>query len=110
MKSYVTLTDENFNKEVLDSKQPVLVDFWAPWCMPCKMIAPTIEKLADDFKGKVKVGKLNTDENSFVASQYQIMGIPSLLLYKDGQIVERIVGVVPKEQIEFVLNIHAELN
>ncbi len=104
MKNYVTLTDENFNEEVHKSDEPVLVDFWAPWCMPCKMIAPVIEEIADEFSGKVKVGKLNTDENTNTALQYQIRGIPSLILYKNGKIVERIVGVVPKKNIVELLS------
>ena len=104
MKNYVTLTDENFEQEVGKSDKPVLVDFWAPWCMPCQMLAPAIEAIADKYSNKVKVGKLNTDENVNTAMQYQIRGIPSLLVYQNGEVVDRIVGVVPKESIEQVLN------
>ncbi len=99
MEHPITLTDTNFRNEVLESQEPVLVDFWAPWCGPCKMIAPVIEEVAKEFAGKVKVGKLNTDDNQNTAAQFRIMGIPSLLIYKDGEVVDRIVGVVPKQQI-----------
>jgi len=110
MEKYVTLTDANFSEEVLSSDMPVLVDFWAPWCMPCRMIAPAIEELAAEYSGKVKVGKLNTDENQGTAMQFQIMGIPSLLIYKNGQVVDRIVGVVPKDHIAQKLQQHVVLN
>ena len=110
MNSVATFTDTNFKSEVLESDTPVLVDFWAAWCMPCKMIAPIVEEIAGDFNGKVKVGKLNTDENQITAMEYQIMGIPSLLVYKNGQVVDRIVGVVPKEQIKRTLEAHTVLN
>lgn len=110
MNSVATFTDTNFKSEVLESDTPVLVDFWAAWCMPCKMIAPIVEEIAGDFNGKVKVGKLNTDENQRTAMEYQIMGIPSLLVYKNGQVVDRIVGVVPKEQIKRTLEAHTVLN
>ena len=96
---YITLTDANFNSEVLESKVPVLVDFWASWCGPCMMLGPTIEEIADDFSGKVKVCKLNTDENEKVASQYRISAIPTLLFFKDGKIVDQSVGVLSKNAI-----------
>ncbi len=103
-----TLTDTNFETEVLKSDVPVLVDFWAEWCYPCRMIAPVVEEIARDYAGKLKVGKLNTDENRFTPSQYGISGIPTLLLFKNGEVVDRIVGALPKhsivEKLEYFLN------
>ena len=94
----ITLTDQNFEEEVIKSNSsPVLVDFWAPWCGPCKMLGPIIEELAEDFKGKIKIGKLNVDENSETAGRYEVLGIPSLKFFKDGKIVSEITGVQPKE-------------
>lgn len=93
----ITLTDQNFEKEVLESEMPVLVDFWAPWCMPCRAIAPVIEELAKEFKGKIKVGKLNVDENPATAQKYGIMSIPALIFFKDGAVVEQLIGVQPKQ-------------
>ena len=110
MGNYITLTDDTFDQEVLKSDKPVLVDFWAEWCMPCKMIAPIMEELAKDYNGQVKIAKLDIDENNQTASQFQVMSIPSLLLYKDGEVVERIVGVVPKEQIEGILDSYVKSN
>ena len=109
-KKLSTFTDQNFKQEVLGSDKPVLVDFWASWCMPCKMIAPVVEDVANEFDGKIKVGKLNTDENQMVAAEYKIMGIPSLLIYKNGEVVDRIVGVVPKEHITKALEAHVTMN
>jgi len=94
----IEFTDANFEQEVLESDQPVLVDFWAEWCMPCKMLGPTIEELGDDFAGRVKVGKLDTDANRDTAIKYQIDAIPSVLLFKDGQVVQKIVGVKTKQE------------
>ena len=100
------VTDANFQKEVVKSKQPVLVDFWAVWCGPCKMMSPVVEELAKELKGKVKVVKLNTDENPKTAKAYQIRGIPSLYLFKDGKVVEQVVGAVPKEELLNAINKH----
>ncbi|HEX8522004.1 MAG TPA: thioredoxin [Tepidisphaeraceae bacterium] len=86
-------TDQNFEQEVLQSPEPVLVDFWAEWCMPCRMLAPTIEKLSKDYQGKVKVGKLDTDSNRDVAMRYSISAIPTVILFKGGQVVQKFVGL-----------------
>jgi thioredoxin 2 len=97
--SPVTVTDATFTAEVLQSPLPVLVDVWAPWCGPCRMVAPVVEEIARDFAGRLKVVKLNSDENRMVPSQYQIQGIPTLLLLKNGQLVDRVVGAAPKAQL-----------
>jgi len=106
----VTLTDQNFEEEVIKSNSlPVLVDFWASWCGPCRMLGPIIEELAKDFEGKIKIGKLNVDENSEIAGKYEILGIPSLKIFKDGKIVDEITGVQPKEiLVEKIKNIIGE--
>lgn len=100
MSAEVTLTSENFNKEVLESKIPVLVDFWAEWCMPCKMIAPSLAQIAESYKDRIKVGKLNVDEQSDLASQYGIISIPTLIVFKDGQVARQKVGAMPRHEIE----------
>lgn len=94
------ITSSIFKNEVLDSDIPVVVDFWAPWCGPCRMVAPVLEEISQKMNGKIKFVKLNTDENQKTAMDYQIMAIPSLLIFKDGQEVDRIVGFVPQEQLE----------
>ncbi len=99
----VTLKDDNFETEVLNSEVPVLVDFWAPWCAPCRMIAPAVESLADEYQGKAKIGKLNIDESQAVAQKYNVMSIPTLLVFKGGAPVNQAVGAVPKAQIEEML-------
>jgi thioredoxin 1 len=96
----VELTSATWDKEVSESKGLVMVDFWAVWCGPCRMIAPTIEELSKEYAGKVKVGKLNTDENPDVASKFKIMGIPTIIFFKDGEKVDQIVGAVPKPQLK----------
>lgn len=102
----VTLTDEGFDSDVLQSDVPVLVDFWAIWCGPCRMMAPVIDEIADDYAGKAKVGKLDVDSNPQSASRYQVRGIPTLLLFKGGEVVEQLVGAVPKERVVEALNGH----
>lgn len=93
----VTLTDQNFDQEVLQSRIPVLVDFWASWCGPCLMAAPIIEELAKEYEGKIKVGKLNVDDNPQTAAKYQVMSIPTVILFRDGQEVGRQIGFSGKE-------------
>ncbi|WP_343246524.1 thioredoxin [Diplocloster hominis] len=100
----LTFNDENFEQEVLKSDIPVLVDFYADWCGPCKMMGPVVEKLADAYNGKVKVGKLNVDNSMETAGKYRVMSIPTFIIFKDGQPVDTIQGAVPKEMIESKLN------
>ena len=101
-----TFTDGNFDADVLKSGAPVLVDFWAEWCGPCKRLAPTIDALAGDYAGKVTIGKLNVDENPNTPGKYAVRGIPALLLFKGGQLVDQIVGLQPKENIKQVIDRH----
>jgi len=93
------ITDENFESEVLNSNLPVLIDFWAAWCGPCRMIAPLVEELAGEYEGKVKIGKLDVDNNQQTAIKYGVRSIPTLLVFKNGEIKDTIIGAVPKSQI-----------
>ena len=100
MSNEIQVTDANFEAEVVKSAIPVLVDFWAPWCGPCRMIGPVIDELAKEYAGKVKVCKLNTDENQDTASKYQISAIPTILLFKGGKLAQQLVGLQPKEELK----------
>jgi thioredoxin 1 len=95
----IELNDGNFEEEVLKSDKPCLVDFWAEWCGPCRMVGPVVEEIAKEYEGKLKVGKLNVDQNSQTASKYAVMSIPSMLFFNGGQMVDQITGAVPKKQI-----------
>lgn len=102
----VVVTDENFQEEVLESELPVLVDFWAPWCGPCRMVAPVVEEIAEEYVGRLKVAKLNTDENTKTAFEYGIMSIPTLGIFRDGQMIDSIIGAVPKRILKAKLDDH----
>ncbi|MEH1935178.1 MAG: thioredoxin [Nostoc sp.] len=103
MSTAAQVTDSSFKQEVLDSEVPVLVDFWAPWCGPCRMVAPVVDEISEQYKGQIKVVKVNTDENPNVASQYGIRSIPTLMIFKGGQKVDMVVGAVPKSTLASTL-------
>lgn len=102
----IEITDDNFEAEILNSDTPALVDFWAVWCGPCRQIAPTVEALAAEYKGKLKVGKMNVDDHQQVPQKYGIRSIPTLLVFKDGQVVDQIIGAVPRHKLEDAVKKH----
>lgn len=104
MSKAIQFTDANFDEEVLKSETPVLVDFWAEWCGPCRMVGPVVEELAGEFDGKAKIGKVDVDTNPQVSMKYGIRSIPSLLIFKGGEVVDQIVGAVPKAQLKSKLD------
>lgn len=101
--SELKITNENFKEEVLLSEQPVLIDFWAPWCAPCRMMGPVIEQLANEYEGKVKIGKVNVDEEPELSQTFGILSIPTIVLIKNGKVVKKVVGVTPKAELEAML-------
>lgn len=103
-KNVLEITDTNFDSEVMKSPQPVLIDFWAPWCGPCRMIAPVVEELAGEYSGSVKVGKINIDDNPNAAMNYGVSSIPTLMVFKNGEVVDRFVGVQPKSRLQQALD------
>jgi len=100
----IELTDQNFTREVLESNDTVLVDFWAPWCGPCRLVGPVVEELASEYQGKIKVGKVNVDENEQTAYKYGIRSIPTLMLFKNGRPVDQIIGAVPKHILKKMID------
>lgn len=101
-----TFTDSNFQTEVLQSEKPVLVDFWAVWCGPCRMVGPIVDQLADEYAGRAKIGKVDVDSNQRIAANYQISSIPTLMVFKGGQVVEQVLGAQPKQRIAALLDRH----
>ena len=103
-KNVLEFTEQNWDKDVLGSAEPVVVDFWAPWCAPCRQIAPTIEALAEDYTGRVRIGKLNVDDHSAVASRYGIRSIPTLLVFKAGKVVEQRIGMASRDELTRIVD------
>lgn len=102
----VEFTEQNFDEQVLKSGKPVLVDFWAPWCAPCRMMSPSVEAVASEYAGRAVIGKLNVDDHQSIAGRYNIRGIPTLLLFKDGQVAEQVVGATSKDAITKMIEKH----
>ncbi|MDI6402140.1 thioredoxin [Balneolaceae bacterium ANBcel3] len=100
MANAIEFTDDNFKEEVLESDLPVLVDFWAEWCGPCRMVGPIVEELAEEYAGKAKIGKVDVDSNPQVSTQYGVRSIPTLLIFKGGEVVDQVIGAVPKAQLQ----------
>lgn len=100
----IVLTKDNFKEEVIQSDLPVLIDFWASWCGPCRMVGPIIDQLATEYNGRIKVGKINVDEQVDLASTYKVMSIPTVILIKNGQIIDKIIGARPKSDLENLIN------
>jgi thioredoxin 1 len=100
----IHVTDANFDLEIIQSKVPVLIDFWATWCAPCRALAPIVEEMAETYTGKIKVAKMNVDENPATPGKYGVRGIPTLILFKDGQVLDQVVGAVPKSQIQGLID------
>jgi thioredoxin 1 len=100
MGDLLTLTDKNFEDEVIKSQIPVLIDFWAAWCAPCYMVAPIVEELAEEYDGKLKVGKLDVDSHGSIAQRYKVLAIPTLLIFKEGKVVSQIIGATPKKDLK----------
>lgn len=108
MSKEITVTDQTFETEVLNSDIPILLDFWAPWCAPCRFVGPILEQISEERDGKLKIGKLNVDDNRRTAEQFQITGIPTMILFKGGKPIERIVGALPKQLLEEALDKHLQ--
>ena len=106
MSEHIAVTGANFETEVLNSQVPVLLDFWAAWCGPCRMVGPFVEQLAEDYSGRLKVGKVNVDEEADLASRHSVVSIPTLVVYKDGKIVNQAVGALPRQAIEALFKEH----